>query len=45
MLHFAGTKFAFMDHRSTPIVFTLLAIIELVVDKLPNTRRVQHPWA
>lgn len=36
-LHFAGTKFAFIDHRSTLVVFTLLAIIELVVDKLPNT--------
>src|SRR5579863_901441 len=36
-LHFAGTKFAFIDHRSTLIVFTLLAIIELVLDKLPNT--------
>ena len=36
-LHFAGTKFAFVNHRSTLIVFTLLAIIELVVDKLPNT--------
>ena len=36
-LHFAGTKFAFIDHRSTLIVFTLLAIIELLLDKLPNT--------
>jgi uncharacterized membrane protein len=36
-LHFAGTKFAFIDHRSTLIVFTLLAIVELVLDKLPNT--------
>ncbi len=36
-MRFAGTKFAFIDHRSTLIVFTLLAIIELVVDKLPNT--------
>jgi uncharacterized membrane protein len=36
-LHFAGTKFAFIDRRSTLIVFTLLAIIELVADKLPNT--------
>lgn len=36
-LHFAGTKFAFIEHRSTLTVFTLLAIIELVVDKLPNT--------
>jgi uncharacterized membrane protein len=36
-LHFAGTKFAFIGHRSTLVVFTLLAIIELVLDKLPNT--------
>jgi uncharacterized membrane protein len=36
-LHLAGTKFAFIDHPSTLMVFTLLAIIELVVDKLPNT--------
>src|ERR1700678_3583993 len=36
-LHFAGTKFAFIDHRSTLVVFTVLAIIELVLDKLPNT--------
>jgi uncharacterized membrane protein len=36
-LHFAGTKFAFIDHRSTLMVFTMLAIIELVADKLPNT--------
>jgi uncharacterized membrane protein len=36
-LHFAGTKFAFIDHRSTLIVFTILALIELVADKLPNT--------
>ena len=36
-LHFAGTNFAFIAHRSTLTVFTLLAIVELVVDKLPNT--------
>jgi uncharacterized membrane protein len=36
-LHFAGTKFAFIDRRSTLIVFTVLAILELVADKLPNT--------
>jgi uncharacterized membrane protein len=36
-LHFAGTKLEFIDHPSTLIVFTLLAIVELVVDKLPNT--------
>lgn len=36
-LHFAGTRLAFINHRSTLIVFTLLAIVELIVDKLPNT--------
>jgi uncharacterized membrane protein len=36
-LHFAGTKFAFIDRPSTLIVFTLLAMIELVLDKLPHT--------
>jgi uncharacterized membrane protein len=36
-LHFAGTKLAFIDHPVTLVVFTLLAIVELVVDKLPNT--------
>lgn len=36
-LHFAGTKFAFVDHRATLIVFTLLAFAELVTDKLPKT--------
>lgn len=36
-LHFAGTKFAFIDHPATLVTFTILAIIELVVDKLPNT--------
>jgi uncharacterized membrane protein len=36
-LHFAGTKLAFIDHPSTLVVFTLLAVVELIVDKLPNT--------
>ena len=36
-LHFAGTRLAFLNHRSTLIVFTLLAVVELIVDKLPNT--------
>jgi uncharacterized membrane protein len=36
-LHFAGTKFAFIDHWPALVTFTVLAIIELVVDKLPNT--------
>ena len=36
-LHFAGTRFAFIDHRATLIVFTSLAVGELIADKLPNT--------
>jgi len=36
-LHFAGTKLAFVDRPVTLIVFTLLAIVELVADKLPST--------
>lgn len=35
-VHFAG-KLAFIDARSTLIVFTLLAVLEVVADKLPNT--------
>jgi len=36
-LHFAGTKLAFVDRPVTLVVFTLLAVVELIVDKLPNT--------
>ena len=36
-LHFAGTKLAFIDHTATLIVFTLLALVELITDKLPKT--------
>lgn len=36
-LHFGGTRLAFIHHRSTLIVFTLLAAVELIADKLPNT--------
>src|SRR5580698_4871918 len=36
-LHFAGTRLAFINHRSMLIVFTLLAVVELIADKLPNT--------
>src|SRR5437667_3524713 len=36
-LHFAGTRLAFINHRFTLIVFTLLAVVELIADKLPNT--------
>jgi uncharacterized membrane protein len=36
-LHFAGTRLAFINHLSTLIVFTVLAVAELIADKLPNT--------
>jgi len=36
-LHLAGTKLAFMNHPATLITFTVLAAVELVVDKLPKT--------
>jgi len=36
-LHFEGTRLAFVSHRSTLIVFTVLAVAELIADKLPNT--------
>jgi uncharacterized membrane protein len=36
-LHFGGTKLAFIEHPATRIVVTLLAMGELVADKLPNT--------
>ena len=36
-LHLGGTKLAFVEHPATRIVVTLLALGELVADKLPNT--------
>jgi uncharacterized membrane protein len=36
-LHFAGSKLAFIDHTPTLVIFTLLAVGELIADKLPNT--------
>jgi uncharacterized membrane protein len=36
-LHFAGTRLAFIDRTATLIIFTLLAIFELINDKLPKT--------
>lgn len=44
-LHFTGTKLAFIDHPSTLIVFTLLAIVELIADKYRKPLRVQRLWA
>jgi len=36
-LHFAGTRLAFINRPTTVIIFTLLALGELIADKLPNT--------
>jgi uncharacterized membrane protein len=35
-LHLAGTRLAFIGHPVTLITFTLLALAELIADKLPN---------
>jgi len=36
-LHFDGTRLAFVNRRSTLIIFTVLAVGELIADKLPKT--------
>jgi uncharacterized membrane protein len=36
-LHFAGSKLAFVNRPFTIIVVSLLALVELIVDKLPQT--------
>jgi uncharacterized membrane protein len=36
-LHLAGTNLAFMNHPAALILFTLLAVVELISDKLPKT--------
>ena len=36
-LNFAGTRFSFLHSRITLIVLTILAVLELVGDKLPQT--------
>jgi uncharacterized membrane protein len=36
-LHFEGIKLAFLGRPVILIVFTLLALVELIADKLPNT--------
>ena len=36
-LHFSGTKLAFLDHNPTLLIFSLLALLELIADKLPKT--------
>lgn len=36
-LNFAGTRLTFMGRPSTLILLTLLAVVELIADKLPKT--------
>lgn len=36
-LHFAGTGLGFIDHTVTLVIFSLLALGEIVNDKLPKT--------
>jgi uncharacterized membrane protein len=36
-LHFSGTTLAFIDRTATLTLFTLLALVELIADKLPKT--------
>jgi uncharacterized membrane protein len=36
-LHLSGTKLGFMSHPLALMLFTLLAFIELITDKLPKT--------
>ncbi|MCU1226971.1 MAG: hypothetical protein JWQ42_5064 [Edaphobacter sp.] len=36
-VHLGGTPLGFLDHKVTLVIFTILAIGELAVDKLPST--------
>jgi len=42
-LHLSGGPLGFLAASATPYIFTLLAIIELVFDKLPNTPSRKSP--
>jgi uncharacterized membrane protein len=43
ILAVAGTPLAFMGYKYTPLVFTLLAVGELISDKLPRTPSRKTP--
>ena len=43
ILSVASTPLAFMGYKYTPLIFTLLAVIELVGDKLPRTPSRKSP--
>ncbi|MBV9761100.1 MAG: DUF4126 domain-containing protein [Acidobacteriaceae bacterium] len=42
-LHLENTKLAFFGFAATPYIFTLLALGELIADKLPNTPSRKAP--
>lgn len=42
-LHLSGTPLGFLGSLAAPLIFTLLAIGELIVDKLPNTPSRKAP--
>ena len=42
-LHLSGTPLGFLGALAAPFIFTLLAIGELIVDKLPNTPSRKAP--
>jgi len=43
LLAVAGTPMAFMGYKYTPLIFTLLAVGELINDKLPKTGSRKEP--
>jgi len=43
LLNVEGTYFALMDYRITVAIFTVLALAELIVDKLPKTPSRKQP--
>lgn len=45
VLNVGGTPLAFMGYKYTPIIFTALAVAELVTDKLPATGSRKAPLA
>jgi uncharacterized membrane protein len=42
-LHLSGTALGFLGAVASPFIFTLLAIGELIIDKLPNTPSRKAP--
>jgi uncharacterized membrane protein len=46
-LHLGGSLVAFLGYSATPYIFTVLALVELITDKLPRTpsRKTPGPFA